>query len=424
MKKFIVLLLLMLSLFIIGYSETTANPVTDNQTQYSSNMTNDNSPEVKVGGISQFFKNTGFSKLTWKHLLMIALGGLIIWVAIAKHAEPLLLIPIGFGMILANIPPEVTGVLSPSIGGRPAGILWYIKQGMDLGIYPPLIFLGIGAMTDFSYLIANPLLIILGAAAQVGIFITFIIANMLGFNIMQSAAISIIGGADGPTSIYLASKFAPDMLSIIAVAAYSYIALIPILQPPVSRFFTTKEERLIRMKRSRNVSKKEKIIFPILTTVVVALIVPQALPLLGMLMLGNLLKENGLTARLAEASSRFILDSAEILLMLSVGASATAEVFLTMDSIKIMILGASAFIVAMVSGIMFAKLMNLFLKNKLNPLIGAAGVSAVPDSARVAQTIAQQEDPSNFILMHAMGPNVAGVIGSAIAAGVFLSFIG
>ncbi|HOO74892.1 MAG TPA: sodium ion-translocating decarboxylase subunit beta, partial [Tepiditoga sp.] len=234
----------------------------------------------------------------------------------------------------------------------------------------------------------------------------------------------IIGGADGPTSIYLASKFAPDMLSIIAVAAYSYIALIPILQPPVSRFFTTKEERLIRMKRSRNVSKKEKIIFPILTTVVVALIVPQALPLLGMLMLGNLLKENGLTARLAEASSRFILDSAEILLMLSVGASATAEVFLTMDSIKIMILGASAFIVAMVSGIMFAKLMNLFLKNKLNPLIGAAGVSAVPDSARVAQTIAQQEDPSNFILMHAMGPNVAGVIGSAIAAGVFLSFIG
>jgi oxaloacetate decarboxylase beta subunit len=355
---------------------------------------------------------------------MLALGGIIIWVAIAKHAEPLLLIPLGFGMIMANIPPEVTGLLNPPTEGQVGGLLWYIKQGMDLGIYPPLVFLGIGALTDFSYLIANPKLIILGAAAQVGIFITFISATtFMGFGLFEAAATAIIGGADGPTSIYIATKFAPQILSVIAVTAYSYISLIPILQPPVSRLLTTKEERKIKMKRLRTVSKKEKIFFPVLTTLIVALFVPQALPLVGMLMLGNLLKESGVTARLAEAASRFISDTVTILLMVSVGASATAEIFLTVDTLKILALGAIAFIIAMSSGIFFAKIMNYFSKEKINPLIGAAGVSAVPDSARVAQTIAQEEDPTNFILMHAMGPNVAGVIGSAVAAGVFINLI-
>lgn len=381
--------------------------------------------ELQEGlNLLSFFSNSGFAFLTWQHILMICLGSLIIYVAIVKHAEPLLLIPLGFGMIMANIPPEVTGILSAPENGQVGGLLWYIKQGMDLGIYPPLIFLGIGAITDFSYLIANPKLVLLGAAAQVGIFITFILAKTMGFSLAGAASISIIGGADGPTSIYLSTKFAPELLSVIAVAAYSYIALIPILQPVVSKLLTTKEERLIRMKRLRTVSKKEKIIFPIITTLVVTLIVPQALPLLGMLMLGNLLKESGVTSRLAEAASRFILDTVTILLMVSVGASATAEIFLTTQTLKIMLLGATAFIIALSSGILFAKLMNVFSKEKVNPLIGAAGVSAVPDSARVAQQVAQSEDPSNFILMHAMGPNVAGVIGSAVAAGVFISIIG
>lgn len=379
---------------------------------------------MELSAIFSFFSNSGFASLTWAHVFMLALGGLIIWVAIAKHAEPLLLIPLGFGMIMANIPPEVTGLLNPPTDGQVGGLLWYIKQGMDLGIYPPLVFLGIGALTDFSYLIANPKLILLGAAAQVGIFITFISATtLMGFGLFEAAATAIIGGADGPTSIYIATKFAPQILSVIAVAAYSYISLIPILQPPVSRLLTTKEERKIKMKRLRTVSKKEKIIFPVLTTLIVALFVPQALPLVGMLMLGNLLKESGVTARLAEAASRFISDTVTILLMVSVGASATAEIFLTVDTLKILALGAIAFIIAMASGIFFAKIMNYFSKEKINPLIGAAGVSAVPDSARVAQTIAQEEDPTNFILMHAMGPNVAGVIGSAVAAGVFINLI-
>ncbi len=379
---------------------------------------------MELSAIFSFFSNSGFAFLTWQGAFMIVLGGLIIWVAIAKHAEPLLLIPLGFGMIMANIPPEATGMLTPPADGQVGGLLWYIKQGMDLGIYPPLIFLGIGALTDFSYLLANPKLIILGAAAQVGIFITFISAtSLMGFGLFEAAATAIIGGADGPTSIYIATKFAPEILSVIAVAAYSYISLIPILQPIVSKMLTSKEERKIRMKRLRNVSKKEKIIFPVLTTVVVTLIVPAALPLVGMLMLGNLLKESGVTGRLAEAASRFIADTVTILLMVSVGASATADIFLTVATLKILALGAIAFIIAMTSGIFFAKIMNYFSKDKINPLIGAAGVSAVPDSARVAQTIAQKEDPNNFILMHAMGPNVAGVIGSAVAAGVFISLI-
>ncbi|HHV01185.1 MAG: sodium ion-translocating decarboxylase subunit beta [Defluviitoga tunisiensis] len=378
---------------------------------------------MSLNEIFSFFSNSGFASINWSQIVMIAIGLGIIYIAIVKHAEPLLLIPLGFGMIMANIPPELTGILLPPQNGQPGGLLWYIKQGMELGIYPPLIFLGIGALTDFSYLIADPRLILLGGAAQVGIFITFILASLLGFNLHAAASISIIGGADGPTAIYLASKFSPDMLSVIAIAAYSYISLIPILQPPVSKLLTTKRERKIRMKKLRNVSKKERILFPILTTILVALIVPQTLPLIGMLMLGNLLKESGLTGRLAEAASRYICDTVTILLMLSVGASATADIFLSIGTLKIILLGALAFVSSLASGIIFAKFMNLFSKEKINPLIGAAGVSAVPDSARVAQRLAQEADPGNFILMHAMGPNVAGVIGSAIVAGFFLSIL-
>ncbi|HOB15975.1 MAG TPA: sodium ion-translocating decarboxylase subunit beta [Defluviitoga sp.] len=378
---------------------------------------------MSLNEIFSFFSTSGFASINWSQIVMIAIGLGIIYIAIVKHAEPLLLIPLGFGMIMANIPPELTGILLPPQNGQPGGLLWYIKQGMELGIYPPLIFLGIGALTDFSYLIADPRLILLGAAAQVGIFITFILASLLGFDLHAAASISIIGGADGPTAIYLASKFSPELLSVIAIAAYSYISLIPILQPPVSKLLTTERERKIRMKKLRNVSKKERILFPILTTILVALIVPQTLPLIGMLMLGNLFKESGLTGRLAEAASRYICDTVTILLMLSVGASATADIFLSLGTLKIILLGAVAFVSSLASGILFVKFMNLFSKDKINPLIGAAGVSAVPDSARVAQRLAQEADPGNFILMHAMGPNVAGVIGSAVVAGFFLSIL-
>lgn len=354
---------------------------------------------------------------------MFIIAGLLIYIAIEKDAEPLLLIPIAFGIILANIPPEITGLLNPPTDGVPGGLLWYIQQGLNLGIYPPLIFLGLGALTDFSFMLSYPITIFLGGAAQLGIFVTFLSARFFGFSIKQAASIGIIGGADGPTSIFISSKFAPELLSIIAISAYSYIALIPVLQPVVSKLLTTKEERKIKMKPPRKVSKKERILFPIITTIVVAFIVPKALPLIGMLMFGNLLKESGVVKRLVEAASRYILDTVTILLCISVGSSARADLFLTPKSLLIFGMGALAFVAALASGILFAKFLNLFLKDKINPLIGAAGVSAVPDSSRVAQRIAQEEDPSNFILMHAMSPNVAGVIGSAVVAGIFLSLI-
>ncbi|MEA1883729.1 MAG: sodium ion-translocating decarboxylase subunit beta [Thermotogota bacterium] len=371
-----------------------------------------------------FFTSSAFAGLTSGNLFMIGLGSVLLYVAVAKNAEPLLLIPIGFGMILANIPPLYTGLFMEPTTTAAGGLMYYINLGLQLGIYPPLIFLGIGALTDFSFMLSNPITIFLGGAAQVGIFIAFFLARQFGFDFEPSAAISIIGGADGPTSIYIANKFAPDMLAIIAIAAYSYIALIPIIQPPLMRLFTTKEERLIRMKPPRKVKKVEKLVFSIITTVFIGLLVPQALPLIGMLMLGNFLKENGLTKRLAEACAKYIADPAIIMLCLSVGASAKADIFLSETSLLILFLGAFAFVISTISGLLFAKIMNLFLKEKINPLIGGSGVSAVPDSARVAQMVAQKEDPSNFILMHAMGPNVAGVIGSAVAAGVFLSILG
>jgi len=379
---------------------------------------------VLVQAYASFFTSSAFAGLTLGNLFMIGLGSVLLYVAVAKHAEPLLLIPIGFGMILANIPPLYTGLFLEPVGNSAGGLMYYINLGLQYGIYPPLIFLGIGALTDFSFMLSNPITIFLGGAAQMGIFVAFFMARMLGFELLPSAAISIIGGADGPTSIYIANKFAPDMLAIIAIAAYSYIALIPIIQPPLMKLCTTKKERLIRMKPPRKVKKVEKLVFSVVTTVFIGLLVPQALPLVGMLMLGNFLKENGLTKRLAEACSKYIADPAIIMLCLSVGASAKADVFLSETSLLILFLGALAFVISTISGLLFAKLMNLFLKVKINPLIGGAGVSAVPDSARVAQMVAQKEDPTNFILMHAMGPNVAGVIGSAVAAGVFLSILG
>jgi oxaloacetate decarboxylase beta subunit len=379
---------------------------------------------VLLKAFTAFFTNSAFAGLTLGNLFMICLGSVLLYVAVVKHAEPLLLIPIGFGMILANIPPLYTGLFMEPTAAAAGGLMYYINLGLQYGIYPPLIFLGIGALTDFSFMLSNPITIFLGGAAQVGIFIAFFLARQFGFDFEPSAAISIIGGADGPTSIYIANKFAPDMLAIIAIAAYSYIALIPIIQPPLMRLFTTKKERLIRMKPPRKVKKAEKLVFSIVTTVFIGLLVPQALPLVGMLMLGNFLKENGLTKRLAEACAKYIADPAIIMLCLSVGASAKADIFLSETALLVLFLGAFAFVISTISGLLFAKIMNLFLKEKLNPLIGGSGVSAVPDSARVAQMVAQKEDPTNFILMHAMGPNVAGVIGSAVAAGVFLSILG
>jgi len=370
--------------------------------------------------ILKFVSSTGFAHISWQNLVMFGIAGALLYIAVAKEAEPLLLIPIAFGMILANIPNEVTGLFDPGMG-----LMWFIQQGLFKGFYPPLIFLGIGALTDFSFMLANPKTIFLGAAAQVGIFVTFIVARLMGFSFADAASIGIIGGADGPTSIYVASQFNSPYLSIIAIAAYSYIALIPVIQPPIMKLLTTKKERKIKMgMQLRHVSKLERMIFPIASTIIIALLVPKALPLIGMLMLGNFLRECGVAKWLVEAASKYIEYTVIILLCLSVGATAEGRVFLSLNSLKIVGLGAAAFIIATASGIIFAKVMNLFSKHKVNPLIGAAGVSAVPDSARVAQRVAQKDDPTNYILMHAMGPNVAGVIGSAIAAGVFLSVIG
>ncbi|MFN4190921.1 MAG: sodium ion-translocating decarboxylase subunit beta [Pseudothermotoga sp.] len=368
-------------------------------------------------GLINFIEHTAFGSVTFGNLIMYVVAGLLLYVSIKKDAEPLLLIPIAFGIIIANIPPHLTGILDEG------GLIWYLKKGVSTGIFPPLIFLGVGALTDFSFMLSYPITIFLGGAAQIGIFVSFILASAFGFDIKQAASIGIIGGADGPTAIYLTTKFAPELLSAIAIAAYSYIALIPIMQPVVVKLLTTKKERMIRMSPPRRVTRLERIAFPVIVTIVAAIVVPQALPLIGMLMLGNLFREAGNVKRLVEGASRFILDSVTIILMLCVGASARAELFLRPQSLTIFGMGAFAFVCSMASGVFFAKFMNLFLKNKINPLIGAAGVSAVPMSARVSQRIASEEDPTNFILMHAMSPNVAGVIGSAVVAGVFLSLI-
>lgn len=370
--------------------------------------------------VLQLLSNTGFANLVFGNIVMMIIGMIFITLAITKHYEPLLLVPIGFGVIVGNIP-NIEGLL---LGVYQEGsILSYIYFGVSQGLFPPLIFLGIGAMTDFSTMLSNPKLVLLGAAAQIGIFLTFMGALKLGFTPAEAGAIGIIGGADGPTAIFVSVLLAPHLLGAIAIAAYSYMALVPVIQPPIMMALTTKEERLIRMPSPRVVSSTERIVFPIIAFLVSALIAPGALPLLGMLFFGNLLKESGVTERLAQTARTSLIDIVTILLGFSVGTSTQAQAFLTSQSLAIFGLGALSFAVATAGGVLFAKFMNLFLTEKLNPLIGAAGVSAVPDSARVVQMVGQKEDPHNFLLMHAMAPNVAGVIGSAVAAGVLLAML-
>ena len=377
-----------------------------------------------IDNLETFLSFTGFANATTGHWVMLAVGLLFIFLAIRYEFEPLLLIPIGFGMLIGNIPFKDAGL---QIGIYEEGsVLNILYQGVRRGWYPPLIFLGIGAMTDFSALISNPKLMLIGAAAQFGIFGAYMLALLWGFAPNEAGAIGIIGGADGPTAIFLSSKLAPHFMGAIAVSAYSYMALVPIIQPPFMRLLTTKKERLIRMKPPRAVSKTEKIVFPIVGLLLTTFLVPSGLPLLGMLFFGNLLKESGVTKRLADTAKGPLIDTITILLGVTVGASTQATEFLTVNSIKIFGLGALSFVIATCTGVLFVKVMNLFLKkgSKINPLIGNAGVSAVPDSARISQVVGLEYDPTNYLLMHAMGPNVAGVIGSALAAGVLLGFLG
>ena len=373
-------------------------------------------------GLLQFFSYSGFGNCTWGHIIMICVGLFFITLGIVKEFEPMLLVPIGFGMIIGNIP--FTDGLQIGVYENGA-VLNYLYFGVIKGFYPPLIFLGIGAMTDFSALISNPKLILVGAAAQFGIFAAYACALALGFTPMEAGAIGIIGGADGPTAIFLSSKLAPSLMGAIAVSAYSYMALVPVIQPPIMRLFTTDKERLIRMRPPRAVSHREKVLFPLFCILLTAFLVPSGLPLLGMLFFGNLLKECGVTKRLANTASGPLIDIVTILIGLTVGASTQATNFLTPKSILIFGLGAFSFVIATTAGVLFVKFLNLFLKegNKINPLIGNAGVSAVPDAARVSYVEGLKYDKTNFLLMHAMGPNVAGVIGSAVAAGILLSFL-
>ena len=376
-----------------------------------------------LSNLIQFWEYTGFANCNFQYLLMICIGLIFIYLAIKKDWEPMLLVPIGFGIIIGNIP-LVSGL---NVGVYEEGsVLNILYQGVRQGWYPPLIFLGIGAMTDFSALISNPKLMLVGAAAQFGIFGAYMIALALGFDPMQAGAIGIIGGADGPTAIFLSSKLAPNLMGAIAVSAYSYMALVPVIQPPIMRLLTTNKERLIRMKPPRAVSPTEKKIFPIIGFLLTAFIVPSGIPLLGMLFFGNLIKESGVTRRLAETARGPLIDVITILIGITVGCSTQADKFLQWSSIKIFILGFLSFVIATTAGVLFVKFFNLFLKegNKINPLIGNAGVSAVPDAARISNNVGLEYDRTNYLLMHAMGPNVAGVIGSAVAAGILLGFLG
>ncbi|WP_434037574.1 sodium ion-translocating decarboxylase subunit beta [Formosa sp. 4Alg 33] len=437
MKKVILIFgVLSLLVFIkpalgLSFSSATATTTTSLTTQ--ADTSERSFVSEAMGGIEQFYQYTGFANAAGGNIIMIIIGIVFIYLGIKFDYEPLLLIPIGAGVIIGNI---------PFVAGNQTGIyetgsvLNYLYFGVVKGIYPPLIFLGIGAMTDFSSLIANPKLMLLGGAAQIGVFATFLGALYLGFNLPEAGAIGIIGGADGPTAIFLSSKLAnginilPDgttvknLIGPIAIAAYSYMALVPVIQPPIMKLLTSKKERLIRMKPPRAVSQKEKMIFPVVALLLTTFISPSALPLLGMLFFGNLLKESGRTERLADTARTKLIDIVTILLGVTVGASTQADIFITKDSLLIFGLGAISFVIATMGGLLFAKFMNLFLKgdNKINPLIGAAGVSAVPDSARVVHAEGLKADPHNYLLMHAMAPNVAGVIGSAIAAGIILSF--
>lgn len=376
-----------------------------------------------IDSIQNILSSSGFAALTWQQGLMIIVSCLLVYLAIVKKFEPLLLLPIAFGVLLANLP--LTGLMdAPPTATEAGGLLYYLYQGVKLGIYPSLIFLGIGAMTDFGPLIARPSSLFLGAAAQLGIAVAFVIAIALGFDPQAAASIGIIGGADGPTAIYLTTRLKPELLPAIAIAAYSYMALIPLIQPPVMRALTTKKERQIEMKQLREVSKLEKICFPIVVAIFCILLLPSVAPLIGMLMLGNLFRESGVVERLSGTAQNALINIVTIFLGVTVGATAKAETFLRPETLKIIALGLTAFILSTVGGLLFGKIMCVLSGGKINPLIGSAGVSAVPMAARVSQIEGQKANPANYLLMHAMGPNVAGVIGSAVAAGILLSLFG
>ncbi len=372
--------------------------------------------------LTEFIQSTGFVNISAGQILMLLVSFILLYLGIYRKYEPLLMVPIAFGMLLANLP--ITGIVDGPVDHMPGGLIYYLYQGVKLGIYPPLIFLGIGAMTDFGPLIANPMSLLLGAAAQLGIFIPFILATYLGFDLKAAASIGIIGGADGPTAIFVTSKLKPELLGPIAIAAYSYMALVPLIQPPIMRALTTPKERMVRMAQLREVSKTEKIVFPIAVTVLVGLLLPAAVPLVGALMIGNLFRETGSTDRLSDTAQHALINILTIFLGVSVGSTATAERFLNPETLKIIALGLFAFGCGTAGGVLFGKLMYVLTKGKVNPLIGSAGVSAVPMAARVSQVVGAETDPTNFLLMHAMGPNVAGVIGSAVAAGVLISILG
>ncbi|MCF2596186.1 sodium ion-translocating decarboxylase subunit beta [Pseudoflavonifractor phocaeensis] len=375
--------------------------------------------------LSQIFGGSGFAALPsdWRQVVMIVIACVLLYMGIGKKFEPLLLVPIAFGMLLANLP--LTGLFNaPDAASHSVGFMWVLYQGVQYAIYPSIIFMGIGAMTDFGPLLANPMSLLLGAAAQLGIFTAFLLALVLGFSPAEAAAIGVIGGADGPTAILTASKLASDLMPAIAIAAYSYMALIPMIQPPIMKALTTKEARKVKMSQLRVVSKTEKIIFPIAVTIFVILLIPDTAPLIGMLMLGNLFRESGVTERLSDTAQNALINIVTIPLGLSVGFKATYDKFLTFETISIIGLGLLAFCLSTAGGLLLGDLMYVLSKGKINPLIGSAGVSAVPMAARVAQTVGQKENPSNFLLMHAMGPNVAGVIGSAVAAGFMIKVFG
>ena len=415
----------------IAEAEAAAAPVSGTQGRDNSAIDDGFSVGNAIGKFVDQAGFKGFAK-DWRFAVMILVAFVLLYLAIVKKFEPLLLMPIAFGMLLTNLPGAGMYHAEFFAGGHvhwgdfalgSAGLLDYLYLGVKLGIYPCLIFVGVGAMTDFGPLIANPKSLLLGAAAQIGIFATFLGALALGFNYWESGSIGIIGGADGPTAIYLTSKLAPHLLGPIAVAAYSYMALVPVIQPPIMKLLTTEKERKIEMKQLRSVSQREKIVFPIIITVIIAILLPSAAPLIGCLMLGNLMKECGVTERLSKTVQNELMNIVTIFLGISVGATATADAFLNWQTLGILTLGIVAFSFGSASGVLLAKLMNLFSKEKINPLIGSAGVSAVPMAARVSQTVGQQYNPGNFLLMHAMGPNVAGVIGSAVAAGILLAFL-
>ena len=416
----------------VAEAEVAAEPVI-NGSQNRPNTEIDENFSVGAA-LSDFVHQSGLQGFVddWRYVVMILISFVLLYLAIVKKFEPLLLMPIAFGMLLTNLPGAGMFHAEYFAGGHvhwgdfalgSAGLLDYLYLGVKLGIYPCLIFIGVGAMTDFGPLIANPKSLLLGAAAQIGIFMTFLGALVLGFNYWEAGSIGIIGGADGPTAIYITSKLAPHLLGPIAVAAYSYMALVPVIQPPVMKLLTTDKERKIEMKQLRTVSQREKIIFPIAITAIIAILLPSAAPLIGCLMLGNLMKECGVTERLSKTVQNELMNIVTIFLGISVGATTTADSFLNWQTLGILLLGVIAFCMGSASGVLLAKVMNLFSKDKINPLIGSAGVSAVPMAARVSQTVGQQYNPGNFLLMHAMGPNVAGVIGSAVAAGILLSFL-